>query len=124
MKFHKVTTEEQNMEILKSDFEEAREIGVLHIGEKNLFYKRGLKTFYLPYKDVTRYFRRVLMVPAQVCCGKGEISVESLVVQGTSGEQICELPLPGTKAARIVMEELGKRMPETPSAAPKKQTEN
>lgn len=121
MKFYKVTNEDASNSELEVEYKASREIGSIRIGETHLFFKRRLKVYYIPYQDIKRCYRRVLMVPAQVCCGKGEIAIENLVICDDN-QELCELQLPGTKAAKILVEELKKLMPDTDFSAPKKET--
>ncbi len=88
----------------------AREIGILKLGEKNLFFRVRLRTYFIPYTDIDRAFRRVFTVPANVCCGKGQMEMENLVICDAEKE-IAQIQLPGTKAAKEVIRELGVRAP-------------
>ena len=87
-----------------------REIGILKLGEKNLFFRVRLRTYFIPYTDIDRAFRRVFTVPANVCCGKGQMEMENLVICDAEKE-IAQIQLPGTKAAKEVIRELGVRAP-------------
>ncbi len=73
--------------------------------------------YYIPYRDVRRCFRRVELIPAKMCCGKGSFELENLVVCGEAGELI-QVQLPGTKAAKLLMEELQERIPEAEFGKP------
>lgn len=117
MKFCPLASEAEARESLASEFKSAREIGRVRMGELHLFLRAGLKTYYLPYRDVRRCFRRVQLIPAKMCCGRGDLEVENLVVCGDAGELI-QVQLPGTKAARILMEELRERIPEAEFGKP------
>ena len=79
---------------LLTEFQEAREIGALKIGEANLFFRVRLRQYYIPFTDIKRCFRRVYMVPATMCCGKGNLDIENLVIQGEAGE-LAQIQLPG-----------------------------
>ena len=87
------------------------------MGELRLFFRVGLKTYFLPYREVRRCFRRVELIPAKMCCGRGDLEVENLVVCGGEGELI-QIQLPGSKAAKILMEELRSRIPEAEFGKP------
>ena len=110
MKFESLTSPAADAASLQEEYKQAREIGKLRLGQRNLFVRAGLKAFYIPYADIRRYFRRVMQVPAKLCCGKGNFEIENLVICGDSGELV-QVQLPGTKAAKIVMDELAQLAP-------------
>lgn len=109
MKFHHITTAAENQEELSAEYSSAREIGVLRLGEHYLFFRKARKKYYIPYSDIRRCFRRVMLVPAKLCCGKGDFPVEHLVIYGDAGE-LAQIQLPGTRAAKGAMEELKQRL--------------
>ena len=102
---------------LLTEFQEAREIGALKIGEANLFFRVRLRQYYIPFTDIKRCFRRVYVVPATMCCGKGNLDVENLVIQGEAGE-LAQIQLPGTKAAKEVIRVLRQKLPEVDFSSP------
>ena len=121
MKFYPLATDVNNQDELASEYKAAREIGKVRLGELHLFLRTGLKTYYIPYRDVRRCFRRVQLVPAKMCCGKGDFEIENLVVCGEGDAELFQVQLPGTKAARILMEELEERIPEAEFGKPSPQ---
>lgn len=123
MKFYPLTVEAENQNALAAEYKAAREIGKVRLGELHLFCRAGLKTYFIPYRDVRRCFRRVQLVAAKMCCGRGDLEVENLVVCGEEGELI-QVQLPGTKAAKILMTELRDRIPEAEFGKPADAAEN
>ncbi len=123
MKFHSLTTEtiEKNTS-LEAEFKTAREIGIIRLGESCLYFRKKLKVYYIPYTDIARCFRRVMTVPAKLCCGKGEFVIENLVIYAGEKE-VAQIQLPGTKAAKILMDELKVRVPNGNFTSPKKKNE-
>lgn len=117
MNFYPLKQAEYDLEVLKSEYKAAREIGKIRLGERNFFFKSGLKTCFIPYAQIRRCFRRVMMVPAKLCCGKGELQVENLVICDEEKE-LAQIQLPGTKAARILMDELKQLIPEAQFTRP------
>ncbi|MCI8275300.1 MAG: hypothetical protein HFI66_06765 [Lachnospiraceae bacterium] len=111
MKFYPLKEAEKNQEVLAAEYREAREIGVVKLGDTHLYFKKGRKIYYIPYLCIRRAFRRVMLVPAKLCCGKGELQVENLVICSET-EELAQIGLPGTRAAKGMMEELKKRIPD------------
>lgn len=117
MKFYEMTTLVQNQDELLSEYKSAREIGVIRLGEHYLYFRKSRKVYYIPYSDIRRCFRRVMLVPAKLCCGKGDFPVENLVIYGDDGE-LAQIQLPGTRAAKGVIEELKLKVPEADFTCP------
>ena len=116
MKFHALKQEREDA-LLKQEHSGARIIGNLRIGESVLFFRSGLKTYYVPFADVKRCFRRVLAVPMKMCCENGELEVENLVI-GDSDRELAQITLPGSRAAREVIRILKEKMPDADFSAP------
>ena len=117
MTLYPLVSEAEDRNGLASEFRTAREIGRVRLGELHLFLRAGLKTYYIPYRDVRRCFRRVQLIAAKMCCGRGNLEVENLVVCGDEGELI-QVQLPGSRAAKILMAELKERIPEAEFGKP------
>ena len=118
MKFHSLTTVITETDSLEKEYKTGREIGIIRLGESCLFFRRHLKIFYIPYKDINRCFRRVMEVPMKMCCGKGEFQIEHLVIC-SEDKEIAQIQIPGTKAARVLMEELKGKIPAAKFSLPK-----
>jgi hypothetical protein len=119
MKFYPLEEDlpQTDAEALASEYETAREIGKLRLGELRLYFRKGQKIYFIPYANVRRCFRRVMLVPAKLCCGKGDLEVENLVICGDKGE-LAQIQLPGTRAAKVLMEELENLIPEAEFGRP------
>ena len=92
-----------------------RKIGVISLGAEHLFFRQGLTAYVLPYADISRYFRRVQAIPARIGCCAGELRIENLVLcvadaQGSETE-LAQIQLPGERAAKALMNELGRLAP-------------
>ena len=111
MKFYSLegikTAEKQDIE---QDYRQSREIGIVRLGKEHLYFRLLHKIYYIPYADIRRCFRRVMLVPAKLCCGRGDLEVENLVVCTDQGEA-AQIQLPGAKAGKILLEELKIRLP-------------
>lgn len=119
MKFYPLTEPAQKEEYISSEYRSAREIGVVRLGEGYLYFRKSRKIYYIPYQDIRRCFRRVMAVPMKMCCGKGNFEIENLVICGDEGE-LAQVQLPGTRAAKILMEELKSRIPDASFTCPDK----
>ena len=119
MRFTPLAGGETDSALLNEEYKAAREIGKLRLGAERLYFRAGLKTWFIPYSQIRRYFRRVMQIPAKLCCGKGNFDIESLVLCGDEGE-LAQIQLPGTKAAKIVMEQLKTLAPGAIPRAPEK----
>ena len=122
MRFYSLTNDICDRSLLAPDYQRAREIGKLRLGENGLYIKSGLRVYYIPYFRIKRCFRRVMMVPAKLCCGKGELAVENLIVCDESKE-LASVSLPGIRAAKALMEELQQRIPGAEFRCPSTGTE-
>ncbi len=111
MKFYPLTATQADASELQEDRNGAREIGRIGIGEKFFFFRHGLKTYYIPYGEIRRYFRRVQLIPAKMCCGRGDFEIENLVLYSDEGE-IAQIQLPGTRAGKALMEILREKAPD------------
>ena len=110
MKFYSVTSEHNNAAALQAEYASGRVIGNVHLGAEFLFFKEKRKVYYIPYADMTRCFRRVLLVQTKMCCGKGNLELENLVICGEAGE-LAQVQLPGARAGKILLEEIPKKAP-------------
>lgn len=119
MKFHPLKTIEVNTESLETEYKSAREIGKLRLGAERFYFRSARKIFYIPYTDIHRYFRRVMLVPAKLCCGKGNLAVEYFVVCDTDSE-LAQIQLPGSHAAKVLMEQMSELAPNALAGTPSK----
>lgn len=123
MRFYPLTKQAEEKGDLLSEYKAAWEVGVIRLGEKHLYFRKFRKVYYIPYTEIRNCFRRVMLVPAKLCCGKGEFKVENLVICTEEGE-LAQIQIPGTKAAKILMAELKKRVPHAQFTKPNASSEN
>ena len=119
MKFYPLKAVEANTESLQTEYKSAREIGKLRLGEERLYFRSARKVFYIPYTDIHRYFRRVMLVPAKLCCGKGDLAVEHFVICDADSE-LAQIQLPGSHAAKVLMERMSELAPDAIVGTPPK----
>ncbi|MBQ9492467.1 MAG: hypothetical protein IJR54_01865 [Oscillibacter sp.] len=108
----------------RAEYRAGRRVGVLSLGARNLFFRKGWTVYVLPYARLSRYFRRVLSVPARIgCCAGGELRIEHLVLCHTSAadrveQELAQIQLPGERAAKAVMRELARLAPDAVAGCP------
>ncbi len=105
MKYCALASTEENTEALRAEYRAAQEIGRLRLGIERLYFRFARRVFYIPYTEIYRYFRRVMLVPAKLCCGRGDLAVEHLVICD-AGKELAQIELPGSHAAKVVMERM------------------
>ena len=103
----------------EGEYRAARAVGNVRVGAEYLFFRAGLRVYAIAWGEIKRCYRRVMRVPMKMCCGSGSLDVESLVVEGEAGE-LASIQLPGTRAARGLMEALKAVAPGVDFTAPKK----
>ena len=87
MKFYPLSNE-LAADVLAAGYQAGREIGKVRLGEQCLYFREKLKVYYIPYADMTRVFRRVMLIPATMCCGKGDFEVENIVISTAEGAAV------------------------------------
>lgn len=95
----------------RSEYAQAYAVGKLRLGQEHLFFRVGLRAYFIAYRDINRYFRRVTQVPARLCCGRGNFEIESLVICDAQRE-LAQIELPGPRAAKAVMARLAELAPD------------
>lgn len=111
MKFYPLKTAEENTDSLQAEYKSAREIGKLRLGTERLYFRSVRKIYYIPYTEIYRYFRRVMLVPAKLCCGKGDFAIEHLVICDTESE-LAQIQIPGSHAVKVLMEQMSLLAPD------------
>ena len=122
MKFYPLSNSVVDTNILEKEYKEARQIGSLRLGETCLQFKSKLKNYYIPYTDIKHCFRRVMGVNIKMCCGKGELQVENVVI-GDGEKELAVIQLPGARAAQEAIKEIKERAPHADFVAPKRAAE-
>ena len=119
MKFISLNEKTVDDAVLEKEYKGARQIGAIRLGETCFIFKSQMKNYYIPYADIKQCFRRVMGVNLKMCCGKGEMQVENLVI-GDSEKELAVIQLPGTRAAQELMKEMKERVPDCSFTAPKR----
>lgn len=111
MRFCPLKNPEENIENLQAEYKSAQQIGKLRLGTERLYFRSVRKIYYILYTDIYRYFRRVMLVPAKLCCGKGDFAVEYLVICDEEKE-LAQIQIPGAHAAKVLMERMNVLAPD------------
>ena len=111
VKFVPLTAQTEGKTLLETEYAQAYAVGKLRLGQERLYFRAGLRAYYIPYRDIRRYFRRVTEVPAKLCCGRGNFAIESLVICDEARE-LAQIELPGERAAKAVMARLAELAPD------------
>ena len=114
MKFYPLAAGNANDAVLKTEYD----LGHVRLGTETLFFKEKRKIYYIAYGEITRCFRRVMLVQTKMCCGKGNLEVENVVICGESGE-LAQIQLPGERAGKILLEEIVHLAPHVQIGRPK-----
>ena len=122
MKFRNSAAQVVSSPALDAEYSAARAIGSVRVGTEHLFFRAGMRYFALEQSEIRRCYRRVMRLPMKMCCGSGNLDVEYLVVEGEKGE-LAQLQLPGTRAARALMEVLKESLPGVPLTTPTRPAE-
>jgi len=96
-------------EDLAAEYAAGSETGVLRLGERRLFFRKGRKIYYVAYTELSRCFRRVMVMKSGLLRGR-EVYLENLVLCGAEGE-LAVIHLPGAQAAEKVLAALKKLAP-------------
>lgn len=113
MKFYPMRAGAETPDGLGPEYRTCRRIGNIGLGELHLFCRAGLKTYFIPYREVRRCFRRVQVIPRR----RSSFELENLVICGDEGE-LAQIQLPGRNAARELMAELERLIPEAEFGKP------
>ena len=104
--------ESVSLDELKQEYKEGRQIGKICLGQQFFFFRKRFKTIYLPYTKIYRIFRRVQLIDMKMCCSKGQLQLQNIVLSTKKNEDLAMVDLPDEKAALAVIEEMQKRVPE------------
>ena len=106
MKYISINGREYSKEELDKDITGSEKFKNIKLGEKFLFFRKGLKTYYISYESLKCAFRRIMVVPA----GKREIQVDYLVI-ADKRKELAVIQVAGHNIAAAVMEKLKIKAP-------------
>lgn len=120
MIFHSLTESKRERSAVSAEFKAAKSIGVVRLGRECFFFRRWFKIYYVAYEEMTRCFRRVLLIP--VAGGKKNMRLETLVIADKKGE-LAQIQIPGADAAKTLLEELKAKASHVDFTCPDKKEE-
>ena len=120
MIFHSLTESKRERSAVSAEFKAAKSIGVVRLGSECFFFRRWFKVYYVAYEEMTRCFRRVLLIP--VAGGKKNMRLETVVIVDKKGE-LAQIQIPGADAAKTLLEELKEKAPHVDFTCPDKKEE-
>ena len=100
MIFCSLTESKRERSNVSADFKTAKSIGVVRLGSECFFFRRWFKIYYVAYEEMTRCFRRVLLIP--VAGGKKNMRLETVVIVDKKGE-LAQIQIPGAHAAKTLL---------------------
>ena len=119
MKFYSLAGEASRSAALAEEYKSGGAVGAVRLGKERLFFRAGMKIRFIPYEEIHRCYRRVVLVPARLCCGQGALEIENLVLEDGAGQSI-QIQLPGSRAGKILLERLRELLPYAEFGCPPK----
>lgn len=110
MKFIPISENTAEEVLLKSEYKQSRKIGRVGLGETIFFFKNKMRINYIPIQNIYRAFRRVKCIPVRICCGKGELQLDNIVLCSKQAELV-EIDLPNEKSTTAILEYLQEKNP-------------
>ena len=127
MKFYEIeggTEGPVDRKALKAEYQDARVVGPVRVGMRHFFCKSRSRVFYIRYHEITRCFRRVQLVDARLCCGRGSLHIENFVLcTGPDEKEVLQARLPGERAGKVLLETMEEYCPDAQIGAPEKKAE-
>ena len=120
MIYRSLTENAVDRKILAAEYKSAKVIGVVRLGSSFFFFRREFQVFYVAYEEIMRCFRRVLLIP--VGNGKKNMRLETLVIADCKRD-LAQIQIPGTEAARNLLEEMKVKVPHADFTCPDKKEE-
>lgn len=105
---------------LRREYRAAKATGVIRPGETCFFFRRGIKIYYVGYSEIMKCFRRVMLISAGG--DNGNMKLETLVIADKEKE-LAQVQVPGTDAAKLLLDELKVKMPHADFSCPNKTEE-
>lgn len=120
MFFHPLKSSNLTGKELRPEYKAAKSYGVIRLGSTCFFFRRGVKIYYITYKEIVRYFRRVMLIPTGT--KRGDMRLETLIICDEKGE-LAQIQIPGVNAAKDLMDEMKSKAPHADSTCPDKSQE-
>lgn len=98
--------------VLNADYEAAEKFDRIKVGTQGVYYRDGLRTCFLSYKDFERAFIRIHEVNAKLCCGKTEFQYFRMVFV-RDGKEIANVMSENEKAMDQALARIAENSPST-----------
>ena len=85
MGFRVLSPPSLSQEALKQDFQQARDLGKVRLGQSGCYFTRFSGNLCLPYDHIARAWLRQEEVNANLCCGRANFDQFFLMVRDRSG---------------------------------------
>lgn len=118
MKFVSLCSHSSDVNSLSSEYKSSKKIGTVSFGSGSFFFKKGLKVYYIPYSQISGYFKRVYVIPRRTLKGEVKLQVENIVIC-SEDKKVCVIRLFGNKLTSEAMEKLKEMLPGVPSESKK-----
>lgn len=99
-------------DVLKTEFKAAHQIGKVALGDNYFFYREKFKIRYIAYSNIYRIFRRVQLVNMKMCCSRGQLQIQNIVLCSKKNVELAMVDLPDEKSALALIEEMQQKIPE------------
>lgn len=103
---------------LEKELQRASQTGRIYLGEQHLFIRKMFAVYYISYEEIQRCFRRVMFMPSGFGKNRREVALENLVIWDREGE-CAQAQIPGTEAARSLIDALRRKAPHAEFSSPK-----
>ena len=116
MKFYPVLSNAAaDAAVLKAEYAAAEDYAPARLGAEHLFFKAGLRTWYVPLREIRRVFRRVEIVNARMGCCNNGLPMESVVLCGEGEQELVQIRMQTERMSRALLSALEKACPQAAS---------
>lgn len=74
--------------LIDKEFETSSRYGKVRIGQKVIFWKKGLFWYCVKLEEINRIFRRIEAVDTKMCCGNVNFDIQKLVLVLKDGTEL------------------------------------
>lgn len=100
---------------LKAEYAAAEDFTPARLGDTHLFFKAGLRTYYVPLAAIRRVFRRVEIVNARMGCCNNGLPMESVVLCGEAERELVQIRMQTERMSKALLAAIEKACPQAES---------